>query len=77
MEGAHENHGHHGRQEEGYENRVDEREPLNVGLGHGAKDVVPATSPSDFLGLVKLDRVGVHEGEIFPFDRRFREDHST
>lgn len=49
---AEEDHSDHGREEDGDEDRVDEREPLDVGLRHGAQNVVPAGGPTDVLHLL-------------------------
>ena len=49
---AHQYHGHHGRQEDSDEHRVDEAEPLHVALRGGAEDVVPTRRPAD--GLLSL-----------------------
>lgn len=57
-------HGHHGCQEQSDQDRVDQREPLHIGLGHGAKDVVPATGPADLLRLTELYCVGVRELKV-------------
>ena len=64
MQRAEEDHGHHGRQEHGDQNGVDEREPLHVGLRHGPQNVVPATGPLDPLRLVKLHRVQVRNLQL-------------
>ena len=49
---AHEDHPHHGREEDGDQDRVDQTEPLHVALGHGTQDVVPARGPADVLLLL-------------------------
>lgn len=53
MEGAEEDHGYHGSEEDGDEDRVDEREPLDVDLWHGAQDIVPSTGPLDLPSIHK------------------------
>ena len=42
MKSAHENHGNHTRQEQHNHQGVEDGEPLDVGVGHGLKDVVPS-----------------------------------
>ena len=70
VQGAQQDHGHHGREEDGDENRVDEGEPLHVGLRHGAQDVVPAAGPADALILLKFHSEGVGNCQLFVFPER-------
>ena len=49
VEGAEEDHGHHARQEEHYDEAVEDGEPLDVGVGHAVQDVVPSTGPFNFI----------------------------
>ena len=63
VEGAQEDHGHHTREEEDDDQGVENGEPLDVGMGHTLKDVVPTGTPFDAGVLFKADPVGVSDGE--------------
>lgn len=41
VQGPQHDHGHHGREEEDDHQRVEDTEPLNVGVRHRVKDVIP------------------------------------
>ena len=49
VERTHEDHPHHGRQEDGDEDRVDKTEPLHIVLWHGTQYVIPARGPADII----------------------------
>lgn len=65
VHGAEENHGNHSGQEEHNDERVENAEPLNLGVGHGVENVVPARGPLD---LVLFDV----RGTVRVRDREFR-----
>ena len=58
VERAHEDHAHHGREEDGDEHGVDKTKPLHVALGHGTQDVVPARRPADVIFLLQREGYG-------------------
>ncbi len=62
VHGAEQNHGDHTAEEEHNDERVDNAEPLDLGVWHGVQDVVPARGPLDVIVLLELDRVRVRYG---------------
>ena len=58
---AHHDHGHHGREEEGDHDRVDDGHPVDLRVGHREVDV-PARGPSLVRVLLPLDRVREGDG---------------
>ena len=61
VEGAEKDHGDHAGQEENDDERVEDGEPLDVGVGHGLEDVVPAAAPLHLVLRVEGDRVAVRD----------------
>jgi hypothetical protein len=57
-------HGDHTRKEEDDDERVHDREPLDVSVRHRIKNVIPSRSPLDIVVFDKLDRVGVWNGDV-------------
>lgn len=63
VEGAHHNHGNHTGQEENNHEGVDDREPMDLIVGHQKVDV-PARSPLDVL-VLPLDGVSPNNSSLF------------
>ena len=47
-------HGHHDGEEDHDDEGVDDAEPLDVGVGHGVQDVIPARRPTDVVVFLKI-----------------------
>ena len=57
-------HGHHARQEQDDHERVEDREPLDVRVGHTLEDVIPPGAPFDGIVLFKGHSIGVGDGYL-------------
>ncbi len=64
VQGTQEDHGHHPGEEEYDDERVENREPLDVGVRHALQDVVPSGAPADIVSLLELDRETVGDVQL-------------
>lgn len=56
---AEHDHGDHGREEEHDHQRVEDAEPLDIGVRHRVKDVIPTGRPADVVVFREGDGVSV------------------
>ena len=64
VQGSQEYHGDHPREEENYDQRVEDGEPLNVCVWHALQDVVPSAAPLHIVLYIEGDSVAVGDGGI-------------
>merc|ERR1719495_1763521 len=64
VQGSQEYHGDHPREEENYDQRVEDGEPLNVCVWHALQDVVPPAAPLHIVLYIEGDSVAVGDGGI-------------
>ena len=68
VDGAEQDHGEHAAEEEHNDERVEDAEPLDLGVLHRVEDVVPTRGPLDRVVLAVADRVRVVDVDLLAGD---------